>query len=588
MANLESIKADEGALRAMLERAGVTAWRGRACKCPFHDDGHASAGIFGDDKGRWRFKCQACGVSGDIFDIQARIEGKPLEDVLRSYQDQPNTRRDIPRQKPKVWKKQELAARFGEPGRFVWSYIDPATGKTDLITGRVDHAGGGKHFEQYMSDGNGGFIAGAPAGPRPLYNRGGIKAADRVVVVEGERKVHALVSLGIQATCSPQGALSAHLADWSPQAGKSVIIWPDNDDNGLKYADAVRGELDKLPSRPSVRQIDPAGLGLCPKGDAVDFIASLYDLPVEAQRRAVEEVLADAADMGVGAEWREIWEATLDGRRRALPVGMTYMQRGTQALLPGTITLLCGAGGASKSLLIVQWARHWFEQEIPFVVYELEGERAEHLQRAAAQITQDSRILDSEWAEANPARIREIMDEYADYMAKFGACLTAAPDTSPTLDDLAEWVAVQAKGGKQIIVIDPVTAATPSGKPWIADAEFILKVKITIRETGARLILVMHPKKGHVGGGLDDLAGGAVYARLANTVLWLDVHEPPKDLLVKCALGENIFSANRTISVIKARHGRGGGHKIAMRFDGQSVSYTEYGLVLPKKKERAE
>jgi putative DNA primase/helicase len=73
--------------------------------------------------------------------------------------------------------------------------------------------------------------------PRPLYNRPGIVKADRVVLVEGEKCADALIAKGICATTAMNGANAPiEKTDWSPLAGKHVLIWPDNDEAGKAYA----------------------------------------------------------------------------------------------------------------------------------------------------------------------------------------------------------------------------------------------------------------------------------------------------------------------------------------------------------------
>ena len=72
---------------------------------------------------------------------------------------------------------------------------------------------------------------------RPLYNQIGMAAADTVVLVEGEKCAEALIAKGICATTAMNGAKAPiDKTDWSPLAGKAVIIWPDNDEPGLSYA----------------------------------------------------------------------------------------------------------------------------------------------------------------------------------------------------------------------------------------------------------------------------------------------------------------------------------------------------------------
>lgn len=80
----------------------------------------------------------------------------------------------------------------------------------------------------------------APAEPRPLYNKPGIAASDVVIVVEGEKSAQALIDQGHCATTAMFGANApVEKTDWSPLFGKVVEIWPDNDEPGLAYANAV-------------------------------------------------------------------------------------------------------------------------------------------------------------------------------------------------------------------------------------------------------------------------------------------------------------------------------------------------------------
>lgn len=66
-----------------------------------------------------------------------------------------------------------------------------------------------------------------------------------IILVEGEKAVHAAESLGLLATCSPFGANSG----WDDEVfantlrGRRVIILPDNDVSGFKHADRVAGSL---------------------------------------------------------------------------------------------------------------------------------------------------------------------------------------------------------------------------------------------------------------------------------------------------------------------------------------------------------
>jgi|ERR1035437_167841 hypothetical protein len=79
--------------------------------------------------------------------------------------------------------------------------------------------------------------------PRPLYGLDRLAARPDapVIVCEGEKATDVATNLFSDFVCvtSPNGAGSPHCADWMPLQGRRVIIWPDHDDDGRKYAAGV-------------------------------------------------------------------------------------------------------------------------------------------------------------------------------------------------------------------------------------------------------------------------------------------------------------------------------------------------------------
>jgi DNA primase len=101
-----------------------------------------------------------------------------------------------------------------------------------------------------------------------------------VYVVEGEKDVHALESLGAVATCSPMGAGKWHKVDPSPLYGGTVVVIEDKDEPGRRHAEDV---LRSLHGHATVSIVAPA------EGkDAADHIAAGHGLaefqPVESTR----------------------------------------------------------------------------------------------------------------------------------------------------------------------------------------------------------------------------------------------------------------------------------------------------------------
>lgn len=108
---------------------------------------------------------------------------------------------------------------------------------------------------------------------KPLYRLPDIarNPTATVWVVEGEKCADALAEFGLVVTTSG-AATSAGAADWRRLAGRSVIVWPDNDDPGRGYADEVGGKLSALDCR--VQVVDVARLNLPEGGDCADWLAA--------------------------------------------------------------------------------------------------------------------------------------------------------------------------------------------------------------------------------------------------------------------------------------------------------------------------
>ena len=107
---------------------------------------------------------------------------------------------------------------------------------------------------------------------KPLYQLHELAARpeEPVLVVEGEWCADHLASIGVLATTSG-AANSAGTANWQPLARRTVILWPDHDEAGAKYAAAVTKTLGKMGCVLSI--VDVATLDLPVKGDAVDWLA---------------------------------------------------------------------------------------------------------------------------------------------------------------------------------------------------------------------------------------------------------------------------------------------------------------------------
>lgn len=99
----------------------------------------------------------------------------------------------------------------------------------------------------------------APPNNRPLYGLPALQTATRpdVWIAEGEKATDALSALlpGAAVVSWQGGAQAVSKADFSPLAGRDVVIWPDHDEAGKQAAEAVRHALVGLHAS-SVRVLD--------------------------------------------------------------------------------------------------------------------------------------------------------------------------------------------------------------------------------------------------------------------------------------------------------------------------------------------
>ena len=109
-----------------------------------------------------------------------------------------------------------------------------------------------------------------------------------MLVVEGEKCAEAALRLGLHVTTWAHGASAIAKTDWTPLAGRDVVLWPDHDAPGRNAADGIAANLRELDRPATVRVIETNKLDLPKGGDIVDFIeardsrddADLRELPL--------------------------------------------------------------------------------------------------------------------------------------------------------------------------------------------------------------------------------------------------------------------------------------------------------------------
>ena len=255
----------------------------------------------GDKAGLWTDR--ATGEGGDIFDLIARHLALSVQAdfnrVLDAAADLLGRARSAPVRKGK---KQTAPVDELGPATAKWDYLD-AAGKLIAVVYRYDPPGQKKQFRPWDAKRH----KMAPPDPRPLYNQPGMVSAAQVVLVEGEKCAQALIDAGVNATTAMHGANApVDKTDWSPLAGKAVLIWPDRDKPGWEYA-AQAAQAVLAAGAKSCHILYPPEDA--PDGwDAADAIAESFDVATFLSHgpRMQMHDLADVDEPVVGSD-ESVW-----------------------------------------------------------------------------------------------------------------------------------------------------------------------------------------------------------------------------------------------------------------------------------------
>ena len=504
------------------------------CTCPYHRDANPSAGIFKDVDKHWRFRCFVCDITYDYYDIIGRRENLPIAEALRM---EPAEERE-----KYVYDLYETA--LGEYTN-LYEYFD-TSGNLLVTKIRILNKENNKKSYRMITPYYGGFIRQAPEPPWPLYNQSGINAGGKsgLVIVEGEKCADALREMGFPVT-TPLSSSSVHQTDWTPVFGKSIVIWPDPDKPGRKFAKQVEQKL--TPHCPCVTTVDIDALGLKDTEDVVDYIEQGHG---SADIRAV---LLETAKHTPSEGVLQHIEGMIDGSISAKEWPWPLLHQFSQALLPGAMTLLVGPPGSSKSFFLMEALSHWIDCDIPVALHVLEENKTFHLIRALAQKVGCSYLTEPDWVHTHPDIARKAMTENKRFLDEMGKHLYAQPDKQINLSDIFSWMHEQLDAGCRIVAVDPITAAGRGGDIWKADEEFVLKSKKLADQYKASLVFVTHPTKLDANPCLNNIRGGAAWQQFTQNVFWLE-----KMRGVRCVemVDSSMERANRLLHILKARNAR--------------------------------
>jgi hypothetical protein len=187
----------------------------------------------------------------------------------------------------------------------------------------------------------------------------------RVFVTEGEKCAEMMATLGMLATTSPGGANGGERANWEPLAGREVVILPDADEAGRKYAETVRARLAELD--PPARVAVVALPGLEDGEDAVEFVGRVHGGSIEAAREAIEGLAATAL-AGAPRKRITLGELLADPKLRRKPETITSgwepfdQAQPFEAIERGAKVVLAAPPGGYKTATMLRMARGFAEQ----------------------------------------------------------------------------------------------------------------------------------------------------------------------------------------------------------------------------------
>ena len=260
-----------------------------------------SVTLDGENAGLWLDF--ATGEGGDIFDLLAATHGL---DAKNDFAQVLEIAQNLLGQAPKKVRRQKQNMDDLGPATAKYDYFD-AQGKLIACVYRYDPPGRKKEFRPYdVATGK----HKAPE-PRPLFNQPGMLQAETVVLVEGEKCALALTNAGYCATTAMHGAKApVNKTDWSPLAGKDVLIWPDNDEPGAEYAKQVSQAIMAAGANSCAIMVphDDAPEGwdaadaIAEGADVAEFIASARRIPV-----------VRASSQSVAALLQQVYWHTEDG-----------------------------------------------------------------------------------------------------------------------------------------------------------------------------------------------------------------------------------------------------------------------------------
>lgn len=239
---------------------------------------------------------------------------------------------------------------------------------------------------------------------RPLYNIPAIIKSKKIVIVEGEKSADALIKIGITATTAMFGANAPlNKTDFSPLKDKEVIIWPDNDEAGIDYAQKLSQHLQNIAL--IISTLSPPE-NKNDKWDAYDAVEEGFD---------VRSFLNSAKNVEIKLPSFSISDFLNDNS--PMPEDLIY----PRLLTPGGLLLIGGAPKVGKSDFLINFLIHMaagekflgFRPPKPLKIFYLQAEIGYHYMRERIkklQVSKDT-ILKASQNLISTSNVQMILDD---------------------------------------------------------------------------------------------------------------------------------------------------------------------------------
>lgn len=356
-------------IAGLLESRGH-ALKSNACRCPFHDDKTPSFTV--DREGKL-WNCHAGCGGGDVVNLMARFEDKPVEQLLKEWVVGKVMPARRAAQAAPAFAKPPVKSDVKSVEKCRYTYHDALGREAFKVVRYIP-----KTFRQIRPTSDGKWAWGMDGVERVLYRLPEIQKSETVWITEGEKDADAMAVLGFCATCNVGGA-GKWLDGYSESlAGKDVAICGDNDEPGQAHVELVFEKLAgkvatarivKVPD--TYKDVSEYIESFAEKEEARVVLQSLYDgatpfvkglkLPLkfiyeieDAYKKHVRDLAHSSFDLG---KW------------------IPSLGREVRALVPGELVLILGATGIGKTALLSNIAMHaaplktlFFEMELPDVL----------------------------------------------------------------------------------------------------------------------------------------------------------------------------------------------------------------------------